>query len=159
MNRVTRNKNYHLHSITPLPRMIIFRDLLLTSLAWGLALFLAWDFLQQTAMGLLHELDNDPLNDLDWKLFIEPLKISLFFSSTVIIFIVAWTINNLLLLMRTRKYKNRKTHPLQIHKEVQAYGCSEKAVRQWRKEKIITVSIDNQGQILETIALKVGNPP
>lgn len=157
MNRVSRNKNYHLHSSTPLPKIITIRDLLITSLAWGMALFFAWDILQQVALGLFYELDNDPRNDLDWLLFIEPLKISLLFSSTVLLFIMAWTIHNLLLLMRTRKYENRKTPPLRLHKEVKAYGCSEEAVRKFRKEKILTVSIDNQGKILEVTALEVGN--
>ena len=159
MNRVSRNKNYHLHSSAPLPRIIIARDLLITILAWGVALFLAWDFLQQVALGLFYELDNDPLNDMDWLLFIEPLKVSFLFSTTVLLFIVAWTIHNVLLLMRTRKYENRKTPPLRLHKEVRAYGCSEEAVRQWRKEKVLTVSIDNQGQILEVTSLEVGNNP
>ena len=149
-NRADRNRAYHVISQQQLPLKIRLRDILLTITTWGLALFVCWDFIAQLAYGALQELDTDPLTDFDWTVFINQLKISFVFSGTVIAFIGAWAISNFLLLLRTKALQGHRTEPLSLSREVAAYGCSADDVKVWRKEKIITVQIDNSGRICET---------
>lgn len=148
MNRISKNQTYRIQSTKKLPLLIVFRDLVLTLLAWSLAIYLCGDFILQLTYGLLHEFDSDPLNDLDWALFAKNLRISFLFSGSVLTFIFAWAISNLLLLRRTQRLEGINVPQLKLKKEVEAYGCSEEDVRKWRKEKIVTVSIDDTGQIL-----------
>ena len=147
MNRISRNQAYRIKTTGKLSFAIVIRDIMLTLIAWSVAIYFCGDFILQLTYGVLHEFDTDPLNDLDWLLFAKNLKISLLFSGTVLTFIFAWAISNLLLLRRTKDMAGHQTAPLQLKREVQAYGCSEDDVRLWRKEKILTVSIDDTGQI------------
>lgn len=149
MTRVARNRSYHVYSKEKLPLIIILRDILITLIAWGLTFYFCWDFLLHLTYGVLHELDTDPLNDLNWELFAKQLKISFLFSSSVLIFIGTWAIANVLLLLRTEKMAGFKSDPLPLSKEVLAYGCSVEDVKKWREQKVITASIDDTGVILE----------
>lgn len=149
MSRITRNKAYHIPSPERLPLKIVIRDVLLTLLAWGLALYLCWDFLLQLTIGILNEFDTNPLNDLDWVQFSKNLRLSFLFSGSVLIFLLAWTLSNIRLLRRTQKMEGKQTEPLPLEKEVQAYGCSASEVALWRQKKVLTVAIDDSGQILE----------
>ncbi|BHH81905.1 poly-beta-1,6-N-acetyl-D-glucosamine biosynthesis protein PgaD [Desulforhopalus sp. 52FAK] len=148
MNRISRNQNYRIQSTKKLPLLIVLRDIVLTLLAWFLIIYLCGDFILQLTYGVLHEFDTDPLNDLDWALFAKNLRISFLFSGSVLTFITAWAISNLLLLRRTQRLEGINVPQLRLRKEVKSYGCSEEDVRKWRKEKIVTVSIDDTGQIL-----------
>ena len=149
MSRVARNKAYHIPSPERLPLKIVIRDVVLTLLAWALALYLCWDFLLQLTFGILHEFDTDPLNDLDWVQFSKQLRISFLFSGSVLIFLFAWALSNIRLLRRTKKMEGIQTERLPLEEEVQAYGCSASEVDLWRLKKIVTVAIDDSGQILK----------
>ena len=149
MNRISRNQKYRIESTGKLPLGIVVRDTVITTLAWSLALYLCTDFILQLSYGILHEFDTDPLNDLDWALFAKNLRISFFFSGSVLTFITAWTISNLLLLRRTQALAGRVVPPLKLEKEVEQYGCSADDVRQWRMKKILTIRIDDSGKILK----------
>lgn len=148
MNRISRNHRYHIQSTTRLPLPIVLRDITITLLAWSLAIFLCGEFILQLTYGILHEFDTDPLNDLDWPLFVKNLKISFLFSGSVLTFITAWAISNILLLWRTRGLAGRDVPPLRLKKEAKAYGCNEEDVTKWRRERIVTVNIDDTGQII-----------
>lgn len=148
MNRISRNMKYRIQSTVRLPLVVILRDVVLTLLAWTLALYLCGDFILQLTYGILHEFDTDPLNDQDWALFAKNLKISFLFSGSVLTFITAWAVSNLLLLRKTQGLEGSDIPQLRLKKEVKAYGCSEEDARKWRKEKIITISIDDRGHII-----------
>ncbi len=148
MNRISRNQKYRIETTGKVPLPILLRDIVITLLIWSLAIYLCGDFILQLTYGILHEFDTDPLNDLDWALFAKNLKISFLFSGSVLTFITAWAISNLLLLRRTQGLEGRDVPQLRLKKEVNAYGCREDDVREWRKEKVITIGIDDTGQII-----------
>jgi hypothetical protein len=120
-------------------------------MAWVLALYFCWDFLSQLTVGIVYELDTNPLNDFDWATFTKRLRISFLFSGTVLIFIFAWALSNIRLLRRTEGAAGMKTEPLPLDQEAEAYGCNEDEVRRWRQKKIITLSINDLGHVLHEV--------
>ncbi len=148
MNRTNRNQGYHIKSSGRLPPQIILRDITLTLVAWGMALYFCWDFILHLSDGILYAINNDPLKEMKWEIFTQQLKLSFLFSGSIFAFIGAWAVSNLLLLRRTQGQEGQNVPPLKLNKEVDAYGCTEDDVRRWRNEKIITVCIDDKGQIL-----------
>jgi poly-beta-1,6-N-acetyl-D-glucosamine biosynthesis protein PgaD len=151
MSRAERNRRYHIKSPGSLPLPIVLRDILLTLVAWGLALYFCWDFLSQLTFGIVYELDTNPLNDFDWPTFAKRLRISFVFSGTVLIFIFAWALSNIRLLRRTEESAGKQTEPLPLHQEAEAYGSNEDEIKQWRQKKIITLSINDLGHILHEV--------
>jgi len=65
----------------------------------------------------------------------------------VIIFLVAWGIANVLLLARTIKPQGMEVPPLFLTEQAKSYNCTSDQVRKWREVKILTVTIDNSGNI------------
>lgn len=148
MSRISRNQAYHIVASQRLPIKFIIRDVLLTAGAWSLVFFLGWDFLVELSQGIMREFDADPLNDLDWIEFSKQLRLSFLFAGSVVIFIIVWALNNLRLLRRSKHLDGRRTKPLRLEEEAQAYGCSAEEVRAWRKMRIVTVAIDDTGKVL-----------
>lgn len=148
MTRDDRNKQYLTKPPKKIPLQIILRDILLTVLAWGFVVLFCGDLLAEIFWAIVFELDTDPINDADWHFLLKQLKVSLTFSGSVLAFIGAWTISNLLLLARTKKNKGKQTQPLPLSREVKAYGVTEEEVLLWREQRILTVSIDDKGHIL-----------
>lgn len=148
-----RAERYYLKAPQAIPLRIVVRDFLFTLLAWGIALWLCWDFLMVVSFGILHEFDSNPLNDFDWESFSKQLRVSFLFSSSVLIFLISWFIANILILRRTSKSANIQTPPLTLEKEVTAYGCTVKEVKEWRNYKILKMSVDDKGQVLKVDCL------
>lgn len=148
MTRASRNERYHIQAVGNVPIRMVVRDVLLTCISWGLAIYFSWDFLFHLQLGILYEIDANPLNDYDWSFFARQLRISLLFSTSVLIFIGGWAVSNIYLLLRTRHLEGLKTEPLLLEEEVKAYGCDAESVKSWREEKVLTVSIDDEGNIL-----------
>lgn len=151
MSRAEKNRRYHITSSGNLPPLIVLRDILLTMMAWGLALYFCYDFLSQLFFGIMYEFDVNPLNDFDWATFTKRLRFSFVFSGSVLIFLFAWTLSNIRLLRRTEDLAGKQTEPLPLHQEVEAYGCNEDEVKRWRQKKIITLSINDVGHILHEV--------
>lgn len=149
MSRISRNRAYQIHAAHGMPLKFVIRDILLTACAWCLILYLSWDFLTALSSGILREFDADPTNDLDWIEFSHQLRLSFLFAGTVVIFIMAWALQNLRLLRRSQHLEGRRTKPLKLEEEAHAYGCSAEEVRTWRKMKIVTVSVDDTGKIMK----------
>ncbi len=148
MTRDDRNKQYLTKPPEKIPLLIILRDLFLTVLAWGFVVLFCGELLVEIFWAIVFELDTDPINDADWNFLLKQLKVSLVFSGSVLAFIGAWTISNLLLLARTKMNKGKQTKPLPLSREIEAYGVTEEEVLLWREQRILTVSIDDKGHIL-----------
>lgn len=151
MSRAKRNKRYHIQPVGAVPAGMIVRDVLLTMVAWWLAIYLGWDLLVELTYGIVHEIDTDPLNDQDWEEFSRQIGISLFFSLSVLVFIGGWAVSNIYLMFKTQHLEGYKTEPLPLEEEVMAYSCDAESVKAWREEKVVTVSIDDEGNILSCV--------
>lgn len=148
MTREDRNKQYLTKTPEKMPTRIILRDIILTVLAWGLAILFCGELLANIFWGIVFEFDTDPINDTDWNFLLEQLKVSLVFSGSILAFIGAWAVSNLLLLARTSMSHGKQTIPLPLSREIEAYGVTEEEVLLWREQQILTVSIDDKGHIL-----------
>lgn len=148
MTRENRNKQYLTKTPEKIPAQIIVRDIVLTVLAWGIAILFCGELLKNIFWGIVLEFDSDPINDVDWNFLFNQLKVSLAFSGTVLAFIGAWAVSNLLFLARTKINQGKQTKPLPLSREILAYRVTEDEVLLWREQQILTVSIDDKGHIL-----------
>lgn len=154
--RVIRNRNYHLIVQGKLPWTIVWRDIILTAIAWSLALYLAWDFLVALKNGILLEFDANPANDLDWETFFRKLQLSGMFSGSALLFLFSWFFVNMGLLARTRMEEGQSTPHLPLEVQVGAYGCGTREVEEWRAAKVLTIDVDEKGQILNGFCQPLG---
>lgn len=139
---------YHIQPASRIPLWHRVRDIILTLLAWALWVYICWDVFHLLEQGLVKEPDNNPGTVMDWQAFFRKLQISYIFSGAVLLFLVFWAISNSILLRRTEKRKGMRSELVTPTTEAEIYGCRESDIKRWRKEKILTISIDNTGKIL-----------
>lgn len=130
-----------------LPLRFVVRDLLFTVAAWAFWFLICWDVIVHLGGGVLHAFDGDLANEFDWQLFVTQLKLSYTFSGSVIIFLFAWGVTNTMLVARTIQRHGMQVPPLSLADQATSYNCTSSQVRGWREQKIITVTIDNKGNI------------
>jgi len=138
---------YIIVSSKKLPLRFIIRDILFTVAAWGFWFYICWDVLVMLEVGLLRELDLNSDAKMDWKLFFSQLGISYTFSGLVITILLGWAIANTILVTRMIKRRGKHVSPLSLEEQTSSYNCSAEEVRTWRKRRILTVSIDNAGNV------------
>ena len=139
---------YMVVSSKEIPVRFRIRDIIFTAAAWGLWLYICLDVLGMMEVGLLKELDLNPENDMNWELFFKQLEISYTFSGTVIVFLLSWAVANTIILTRLIKRQGKYASPLSLEEQVKSYNCSADKVRTWRKTRLLTVSIDDFGNVL-----------
>ena len=139
---------YMIVSSKEIPVRFRIRDVIFTAAAWGLWLYICLDVLGMMEVGLLKELDLNPENDMNWELFFKQLEISYTFSGTVIVFLLSWAVANTIILTRLIKRQGKYASPLSLEEQVKSYNCSADKVRTWRKTRLLTVSIDDFGNVL-----------
>jgi poly-beta-1,6-N-acetyl-D-glucosamine biosynthesis protein PgaD len=138
---------YIIVSSKKIPLRFIIRDILFTVAAWGFWFYICWDVLVMLEVGLLRELDINSDAKMDWKLFFSQLEISYTFSGLVITTLLGWAIANTILVTRMIKRRGKDVSPLSLEEQTSSYNCSAEEVRTWRKRRILTVSIDNVGNV------------
>lgn len=143
------NRKYFINSLN-IPRRMKLRDVIITLLAWALWTWICWDMVQLIYLEIIHHLDDDPLNNLDLARLARQLQVSYLFSGSVILFLVAWAMVNLARLAKTQNVAWAETRPLDIEKEVHAYGCRVEDVIVWREAQVLEVAVDDSGMI-ETV--------
>ena len=139
---------YMIVSSKEIPVRFRIRDIIFTAAAWGLWLYICLDVLGMMEVGLLKELDLNPENDMNWELFFKQLEISYTFSGTVIVFLLSWAVANTIILTRLIKHQGKYASPLSLEEQTKSYNCSANEVRTWRKTRLLTVSIDDLGNVL-----------
>jgi hypothetical protein len=142
-------KQYHVVPIGAIPKRIIVRDILATTLAWGLWLYICWDVIVMLETGLLMELDFNPESNMEWELFFRQLGISYTFSGIIIVFLIGWGIANSVLIARTLRMPFVPSVPLSAELQGEAYDCKPDDIRAWRDRRKLTVLIDDTGKILK----------
>ncbi len=138
---------YIVVSSKKIPLRFIIRDILFTVVAWGFWFYICWDVLVMLEVGLLKELDFNPDTEMDWELFLNQLGISYTFSGLVIVVLFGWAIANTILVTRMIKRRVKHVSSLSLEEQTTSYNCSADEVRTWRKKHILTVNIDNVGNI------------
>ncbi len=138
---------YIIVSSKKIPLRFIIRDILFTVAAWGLWFYICWDVLVMLEVGLLNELDFNPDTEMNWELFLNQLGISYTFSGLVIAALFGWAIANTILVARMIKRQAKPVSPLSLEEQTKSYNCSADEVRTWRKRRILTVSIDDTGNV------------
>ena len=138
---------YIIVSSKEIPLKFKIRDVLFTAAAWGFWFYICWDVLVMLEVGLLKELDLDPDNNMNWELFFNQLEISYTFSGLVIASLFGWAIANTILLARMIKSQATHVSPLSLQEQTKSYNCLTDEVKTWRKKRILTVSIDNAGNV------------
>lgn len=138
---------YHVVISEDLPTWIRVRDIVLTVMAWAFWFYICWDVIIMLELGLIREFDADPSNNMDWELLSKQLSVSYTFSGIVIAFLVLWGVFNTLLIAKMVKNRQTFVTPITLQEEASTYDCNAEDVALWRKEKIVTVSIDDIGRI------------
>ncbi len=139
---------YIVVSSQKIPLRFIIRDILFTAAAWGFWFYICWDVLVMLEVGVLKKLDFDPDTTMDWELFFNQLEISYTFSGLIILFLFSWAIANTMLLTRMMRHQGRRVSSLSLEEQTKSYNCSAGDVRTWRRKRILTVNIDDVGNVL-----------
>ena len=138
---------YIIVSSKKIPLRFIIRDILFTVAAWVFWFYICWDVLVMLEVGLLKELDLNPDTKMNWELFYNQLGISYTFSGLVITVLLGWAIANTILVTRMIKRRAKYVSSLSLEEQASSYNCSADEVRTWRKRRILTINIDNAGNV------------
>lgn len=138
---------YIIVSSKKIPLRFIIRDIMFTVAVWGFWFYICWDVLVMLEVGLLKEFDLNPDTKMNWELFFNQLGISYTFSGLVITALLGWAIVNTILVTRMIKRRGKHVSPISLKEQTSLYNCSADEVRTWRKKRILTVSIDNAGNV------------
>ena len=139
---------YMVVSSKEIPVRFRIRDIIFTVAAWGLWLYICWDVLVMMEVGLLKGLDLNPENDMNWELFFRQLQMSYIFSGAVVVLLFSWAVANTIILTRMIKRQGKYASPLSLEEQTLAYNCSADEVRTWRETRLLTVCIDDVGNVL-----------
>ncbi len=139
---------YMVVSSKEIPVRFRIRDIIFTAAAWGLWLYICWDVLVMMEVGLLKGLDLNPENDMNWELFFRQLQMSYIFSGAVVVLLFSWAVANTIILTRMIKRQGKYASPLSLEEQTRAYNCSADEVRTWRETRLLTVCIDDVGNVL-----------
>lgn len=141
-------QKYKVVSSKEIPARFRIRDIIFTTIAWGIWIYICWDVLVMMEVGLLKGLNLNPENDMNWELFFKQLEMSYTFSGTIIVFLFFWAIANTIVLSRMIKRQEKYTSPLSLEEQARAYNCLADEVRIWRETRLLTVSVDDFGNVL-----------
>lgn len=127
------------------------RDRVITLLAWFLWGWLCWDVVHLVHLEFMHGLtDSPPREMIDWAGTVEGLRISFESSGLIIAVLFLFGIVNFSRIGNRTDLRRLCSEALTVDQQAPAYGCNGQDVIDWRKQRILSIEISDQGMIQTT---------